>query len=194
MENHLEPMLHHNPSAQGWIEVITGSMFSGKTEELIRRIHRAQIAGIPVEVFKPALDDRFSKLEIVSHAQRRVVAHSVSDAKQILDYVKSTKIVAIDEAQFFDSQLPEICNQLAFEGKRVIVGGLDMDYTGKPFNNMPQLLAMAEFVTKLHAICTDCGQMAQYSHRINPSQQAILLGASENYKPLCRSCYAKVRE
>ncbi len=173
----------------GWIEVITGSMFSGKTEELIRRLRRAQIARQKVAIFKPQLDTRYSKNEIVSHDANYIESVPVASAQEILVKGKDSDVVGIDEAQFFDMEIIEVCNELANLGKRVIVAGLDMDYKGKPFGPMPYLMAIAEYVTKVHAICIRCGNLAHYSHRKSQSESLIELGEKDKYEPLCRSCY-----
>ncbi len=174
---------------KGWIEVISGSMFSGKTEELIRRLKRAQIAKQNVQIFKPSVDDRYAKENIVSHDKNEITSNAVSHSSQILLQANQVDVLGIDEAQFFDEGLVEVCSQLANAGTRVILAGLDMDFKGKPFGPIPQLMACAEFVTKVHAICMDCGEIAHYSKRINPIQDRILLGEQDNYRPLCRRCY-----
>ena len=176
---------------RGWIEVICGSMFSGKTEELIRRLNRARIAKQKVEIFKPAIEKRYDENMVVSHDENAIPSSPVETASQILLLVNDVDVVGIDEAQFFDSAIVLVCNQLADSGIRVIVAGLDMDYLGKPFGPMPDLLALADFITKLHAICMKCGNLAQYSHRIIPNDKLVLLGEKDSYEPLCRSCYQK---
>lgn len=173
----------------GWIEVICGSMFSGKTEELIRRLRRAQIAKQTVEIFKPAIDTRYHSEDVVSHDENSIHSTPVQAATQILLYANDFDVVGIDEAQFFDLELVNVCNQLANMGTRVIVAGLDMDYTGKPFGPMPGLLATAEFVDKVHAVCISCGEPAQYSHRKVGKEGLVVLGETDNYEPLCRKCY-----
>ncbi len=178
----------------GWIEVITGSMFSGKTEELIRRLKRAQIAKQKVEIFKPELDKRYSENEIVSHDSSSIPSIPVKEPEQILQLAKDADVVGIDEAQFFDFSIIDVCNKLANEGKRVIVAGLDMDYLGKPFGPMPHLMAIAEYVTKVHAICIKCGDLAHYSHRITASDSLIELGEKDKYEPLCRACFLEEME
>ncbi len=178
----------------GWIEVITGSMFSGKTEELIRRLKRAQIAKQKVEIFKPVLDTRYSEREIVSHDSSSIESIPVDSAKKILDLAMDADVVGIDEAQFFDNDIVEVCNALANNGKRVIVAGLDMDYLGKPFGPMPALMAIAEYVTKVHAICIKCGDLAHYSHRKSSSDSLIELGEKDKYEPLCRACFLEALE
>ncbi|MCX8080523.1 MAG: thymidine kinase [Bacteroidia bacterium] len=175
----------------GWIEVICGSMFSGKTEELIRRLKRAELAKFRVEIFKPVIDTRYDEIKIVSHWGREIVSSPVNHSNTILLLSKDAQVVGIDEAQFFDDGLTEVCQKLANEGKRVIVAGLDMDYLGRPFGCMPQLMAIAEFVTKVHAICVECGQLAYISYRKTPSDKLVELGEAETYMPLCRRCYHK---
>ena len=176
---------HH----RGWIEVVCGSMFSGKTEELIRRLNRARIARQKVEIFKPAIDTRYDETNVVSHDAKAIPSTPVQNASQILLYANDADVVGIDEAQFFDDQLPEVCNQLANKGIRVIVAGLDMDFMGRPFGPMPALMSIAEYVTKVHAICMNCGELAQYTHRLVKSSELVLLGETDNYEPLCRTCY-----
>lgn len=180
---------------RGWIEVISGSMFSGKTEELIRRLKRAGIARQKVEIFKPKIDVRYSEEEVVSHDANSIRSTPVSSSRNIPLLVSDVDVVGIDEAQFFDTGLVEVCNQLADQGIRVIVAGLDMDFRGKPFGPMPALLATAEYVTKVHAVCMECGNLAQYSHRITESEQQVVLGEKDTYEPLCRECFnEKVRK
>jgi len=178
-----------NRSSRGWIEVISGSMFSGKTEELIRRLKRAKIARQKVEIFKPEVDVRYSEEEVVSHDSNSIRSTPVSSSRNIPLMVSEVDVVGIDEAQFFDLGLVEVCNQLASQGIRVIVAGLDMDFRGIPFGPMPALLASAEYVTKVHAICMKCGNLAQYSHRITDSEKQVVLGEKESYEPLCRECF-----
>jgi thymidine kinase len=174
----------------GWIEVICGGMFSGKSEELIRRLRRAQIARQRVQIFKPAIDARYSENEIVSHSQMRIEADLVTTAAEILERVRQeTEVVGIDEGQFFDADLVDVCNRLANEGRRVIVAGLDQDYLGQPFEPMPQLLAIAEYVTKVLAICVRCGNPANYSQRLVASAERVLVGASGIYEARCRRCF-----
>ncbi len=174
----------------GWIEVIAGSMFSGKSEELIRRLRRARIARQKVQVFKPEIDERFSKDHIVSHSEMRHESHAVGSAAEILARVApETDVVGIDEAQFFDNDLVAVANELAGRGVRVIIAGLDQDYTGRPFEPMPQLLAVAEYITKTHAICVRCGQPANYSQRIIPVEERVVVGASDTYEARCRRCF-----
>ncbi len=176
---------------RGSVEVITGSMFSGKTEELIRRLRRAQFAGLKVVIFKPALDKRYSETRVVSHDERSIVSTPVDHASAILLLANDADVVAIDEAQFFDNSVIEVCNQLADNGTRIIVAGLDMDFMGNPFGPMPGLMAIAEHVYKAHAICMRCGNLAQYSYRKTDESQVVLLGEKKLYEPLCRSCYNK---
>jgi thymidine kinase len=174
---------------RGWIEVVCGSMFSGKTEELIRRLKRAKIARQRVEIFKPAIDVRYDDTDVVSHDETTIHSTPVQNAAQILLYANDFDVVGVDEAQFFDEQLVEVCNKLADSGVRVIVAGLDMDFMGKPFGPIPGLLATAEYVDKLHAICMGCGNLAQYSHRTSEEEGLVVLGEQNNYQPLCRKCY-----
>lgn len=174
---------------RGSIEVITGSMFSGKTEELIRRLRRAQFAGLKVEIFKPSLDKRYSETRVVSHDDKSIMSTPVDNASAILLLAGGCNVVGIDEAQFFDISIVEVCNTLADNGIRIVVAGLDMDFLGKPFGPMPGLLAIAEFVTKVHAICMRCGNLAQYSFRKSEDEQVVLLGEKNLYEPLCRNCY-----
>jgi len=184
---------YHNKT-QGWIEVVCGSMFSGKTEELIRRLNRARIAKLKVEIFKPGIDTRYSDEDVVSHNSNSINSIPVENAQQILFYANDVDVIGIDEAQFFGSELIDVCQQLANQGIRVIVAGLDMDFLGKPFGPMPDLMAIAEDVTKVHAICMRCGSLAQYSHRIIAGDKLVVLGETESYEPLCRSCYQKAME
>ncbi|MHC1706852.1 MAG: thymidine kinase [Bacteroidales bacterium] len=187
--------LENKPSdkrSRGWIEVICGSMFSGKTEEMIRRLRRAVFAKQKVEVFKPAMDKRYDETNVVSHDENIFNSTPVDSASQILLMVgNDVEVVGIDEAQFFDDQLAEVCSKLADMGIRVIVAGLDMDFAGKPFGPMPSLLAIAEYVDKVHAICVRCGNLAQYSHRIIPGDKIVMLGEKDTYEPLCRSCFQR---
>ena len=179
-----------HPNTQGWIEVIVGSMFSGKSEELIRRLRRAQIARQKVQIFKPSVDTRYGDDQIVSHSEMRIPSFAVKTARELLGRVApDTEVVGIDEGQFFDSELPLICNTLADQGKRVIVAGLDQDYLGKPFEPMPQLLAIAEYITKTLAICMVCGNPANHTQRLVPSADRVLLGAGETYEARCRRCF-----
>jgi thymidine kinase len=174
----------------GWIEVIVGSMFSGKSEELIRRLRRAQIARQKVQIFKPAIDLRYAEDHIVSHSEMRIASCAVPGSRQLLERVDAdAEVVGIDEGQFFDLELPMICNTLADQGKRVIVAGLDQDYLGKPFEPMPQLLAIAEYITKTHAICMVCGNPANHTQRLVASGDRVLVGAQGLYEARCRACF-----
>ena len=182
--------MDHPSSKPGWIEVITGSMFSGKSEELIRRLRRAQIAKQKVQIFKPAIDDRYSDAEIVSHSEMKIGSQNVSSSHELLENVRAdTEIVGIDEGQFFDAGLPAACGTLAKQGKRVIVAGLDQDYLGKPFEPMPELLAVAEYVTKTLAICMVCGGPANFTQRLVASKERVLVGATGTYEARCRHCF-----
>jgi thymidine kinase len=173
----------------GWIEVICGSMFSGKTEELIRRLRRAQIARQKVAIFKPKIDIRYSNDHIVSHNQQRIPSIAVEKAGEILQYVSQAQVLGIDEAQFFDNSLVDVCHQLANSGRRVIVAGLDKDYRGVPFEPIPQLLCEAEYITKTLAICMKCGNPANYTQRLSKSAERVLLGATDTYEARCRNCF-----
>ena len=174
----------------GWIEVITGSMFSGKSEELIRRLRRAQIARQKVQIFKPLIDNRFSEDHIVSHSDMRIGSETVKSSEELVQQVHTdTEVVGIDEGQFFDPDLPAACNTLADRGKRIIVAGLDQDYLGRPFEPMPQLLAIAEYITKTHAICMKCGQPANYTQRTFESEERVAVGGEGMYEARCRSCF-----
>lgn len=179
---------------KGWIEVICGSMFSGKTEELIRRLNRARIAKQKVEIFKPAVDTRYSEDQVVSHNENAILSTPVTSSSNIILLASDADVVGVDEAQFFDENIVQVCNQLAEMGKRVIVAGLDMDFRGKPFGPIPALLATAEYVTKVHAICMRCGNLAHYSYRKIKSEKLVLLGEKDEYEPLCRSCYVNVNK
>jgi thymidine kinase len=179
----------HRPN-HGWIEVITGSMFSGKSEELIRRLRRAQIARRKVQIFKPAIDDRYGGGHITSHSEMRIPSEDLASSRELLDRVlPDTEVVGIDEGQFFDAELPAVCNALADQGKRVIVAGLDQDYLGKPFEPMPQLLAIAEYITKTMAICMVCGAPANHTQRLVASSERVLVGAQGTYEARCRHCF-----
>ena len=178
---------------KGWIEVVCGSMFSGKTEELIRRLKRAEFAKQSVEIFKPAVDTRYDEEEVVSHDSNAIRSTPVPASSNILLLAEGVEVVGIDEAQFFDMGLVAVCNQLADQGARVIIAGLDMDYTGKPFGPIPHLLATAEYVTKVHAICMQCGDLANHSHRFEGSDSLVQLGEKDSYEPLCRSCFTEAR-
>jgi len=179
----------HNGDKVGWVEVVVGSMFSGKTEELIRRLNRAKIAKLKVEIFKPGIDVRYDEEDVVSHNENSIKSTPIDSAEQILLYAHDVDVVGIDEAQFFDNQLGSVCTQLANKGIRVIVAGLDMDFQGKPFGPIPHLMAIAEYVTKVHAICMRCGNLAQYSHRTIQGEDLVVLGETESYEPLCRRCF-----
>lgn len=177
---------------RGSIEVICGSMFSGKTEELIRRLKRAKIANLRVEIFKPKIDVRYDVHNIVSHDENAILSTPIDNSQTILLLHNEADVIGIDEAQFFDDQLPDVCDQLALRGRRVIVAGLDMDYTGKPFGQIPFLLSKADYITKLHAICVKCGNIANYSFRKKADKTQILLGEKDMYEPRCRKCYYEV--
>jgi thymidine kinase len=183
----IEPSLKGN--SNGWIEVICGSMFSGKTEELIRRLKRVKIANLKVEIFKPAMDVRYSENAVVSHDAHEIRSTPVNLSQNILLLSQDAHVVGIDEAQFFDSEIVYVCETLARKGIRVIVAGLDMDYKGRPFGPMPQLLAVADYITKLHAICVKCGDIASMSYRKVAKDSQILLGEKDSYEPRCRKCY-----
>ncbi len=176
---------------QGWIEVICGSMFSGKTEELIRRMKRAEFAKMKVEIFKPKIDTRYHEEEVVSHNQNSIRSTALEHSSQILLLTSDVEVVGIDEAQFFDQGLPDVCNELANQGIRVIVAGLDMDFMGRPFGPMPNLLAVAEFVTKVHAICVETGNLANFSYRHAQGESVVQLGEKESYVPLSREAFNK---
>ena len=180
---------HSLPVNTGWIEVIAGCMFSGKTEELIRRLRRAKIAKLNVIVFKPKIDDRYSKDEIVSHSEQSLASKVVETPNEILEFSKDAHVVGIDEAQFFSDDLVNVCNKLANEGKRVIVAGLDQDYKGIPFEPIPQLLAHAEYITKTLAICVKCGNPADKTQRTIKTKERVVVGASDSYEARCRKCH-----
>ena len=187
-------MFSENTIKSGCIEVICGSMFSGKTEELIRRLKRAQFANQKIAIFKPGVDKRYSDVEVVSHDFHKITSTPVATPKEILDKVgPEVQVVGIDEAQFFDETLVEVCQTLANRGVRVIVAGLDTDYLGQPFGPMPRLMAVAEDVQKVHAICVRCGALANHSHRLSKSQDLVLLGEKDVYEPLCRDCFNAAR-
>ncbi|MBY0480810.1 MAG: thymidine kinase [Chitinophagaceae bacterium] len=173
---------------RGWIEVICGSMFSGKTEELIRRLKRAKIANLKVEIFKPAIDTRYDETQVVSHDANAIQSTPIDNSQTILLLAEGVDVVGVDEAQFFDDQIMHVCETLAAKGIRVIVAGLDMDYKGQPFGQMPNLLAIADYITKLHAICVKCGNIASISHRKSAEGPQVLLGEKDVYEPRCRKC------
>ncbi|CAG5007422.1 Thymidine kinase [Dyadobacter sp. CECT 9275] len=185
----VEPSHTKQNQRTGWIEVICGSMFSGKTEELIRRLNRAIIAKQKIQIFKPALDKRYHTQNIVSHNDNSIPSTPVGLAQEILQYTNDCEVVGLDEAQFFDESVIDVCETLANFGKRVIVAGLDMDYMGKPFGCMPQLMAIAEFITKVHAVCMVCGEVASHSYRLSPSGDRVLLGEADLYEARCRRCF-----
>lgn len=187
-----EDVFRRKSELGGSIEVICGSMFSGKTEELIRRLRRAQIARLTVEIFKPKTDTRFDETAVVSHNANSIQSTPVDSSSAILLLGSDVQVVGIDEAQFFDDELTNVCTILANRGVRVIVAGLDMDYKGNPFGPMPQLMAIAESVTKVHAVCVKCGNQALYSYRLAPGESTILLREKESYEPRCRACYYAV--
>ncbi len=191
IEPHFGGGKHKGNRQTGWIEVICGSMFSGKTEELIRRLNRAYIAKQKVEIFKPAIDVRYDNENVVSHNENKIRSTPVNFANDILLLASGCEIVGIDEAQFFDDLLVEVCVKLANSGKRVIVAGLDMDFEGNPFGSMPALMAVSEFVTKVHAICMSCGDVASYSYRLATSKERVLLGETQEYEARCRKCFVK---
>ncbi|NLA25229.1 MAG: thymidine kinase [Bacteroidales bacterium] len=179
----------YEQNTKGWIEVIAGSMFSGKTEELLRRLKRAKYARQRIEIYKPSVDTRYSEESVVSHDDNSITSTAVSVSSNILLMVGEVDVVGIDEAQFFDDGLIEVCNELANRGIRVIIAGLDMDFMGRPFGPMPGLMAIAEYVTKVHAICVECGDLAHNSFRMSRSENLVFLGETESYMPLCRKCY-----
>jgi len=183
----IEP--HIRGERRGWIEVVCGSMFSGKTEELIRRLKRAKIANLNVEIFKPAMDTRYDELKIISHDTNAIQSTPIDNSQKILLLAQAADVIGVDEAQFFDEELPNVCDELALRGIRVIVAGLDMDYLGNPFGPMPSLMAKADYVTKVHAICVKCGNIANYSYRKVPNDDQVMLGELDVYEPRCRVCY-----
>ena len=185
----IEP--HISGTRRGWIEVICGSMFSGKTEELIRRLKRARIANLKTEIFKPAIDKRFDEMKVVSHDENSILSQPVNHSQNILLLAQNVDVVGIDEAQFFDNEIVSVCESLALSGTRVIIAGLDMDFSGKPFGQMPQLLAVADYITKLHAICVHCGNIANYSYRKTKQAEQVVIGETDIYEPRCRVCYLK---
>jgi thymidine kinase len=183
------PTIHDSPKNTGWIEVIAGCMFSGKTEELIRRIRRAQIARMKVAIFKPEIDTRYSSDHIVSHSELKLESTAVKNSAEILQKAKDAQVVGIDEGQFFDAGIVEVVETLANQGKRVVIAGLDQDYRGKPFEPMPQLLAIAEYITKTLAICVVCGNPADRTQRTTSSSERVLVGAKDTYEARCRRCF-----
>jgi thymidine kinase len=183
------PTIHDSPKNVGWIEVIAGCMFSGKTEELIRRIRRAQIAKQQVAIFKPKVDTRYSSDHIVSHSEARLHSMVVERSNEILENAEHAQVVGVDEAQFFDMGIVEVAEELANQGKRVIIAGLDQDYRGKPFEPIPQLLAIAEYITKTLAICVVCGNPADRTQRTTASSERVLVGAKDSYEARCRKCF-----
>ena len=180
---------HAMPKDTGWIEVITGCMFSGKTEELIRRLRRAEIAKQKVKIFKPLIDTRYSDKSIVSHNEQSLPSILIKDINEVLDQSEDAQVIAIDEAQFFSADITKVCNKLAMSGKRVIVAGLDQDYLGVPFEPMPQLLAIAEYITKQLAICVECGNPADKTQRKTTSSERVIVGAADIYEARCRQCH-----
>lgn len=174
---------------KGWIEVICGSMFSGKTEELIRRLKRAKIANQKVQIFKPSKDTRYDIVNVVSHDENAIASIPVQSSLEIFDHIKDVNVIGIDEAQFFDDRLPDVCQKLAIKGARVIIAGLDMDFKGRPFGPIPNLLAIAEYITKVHAICPHCGNLATHSYRLSDETDTVVLGEKDKYEPRCRVCY-----
>ncbi|MGB5286903.1 MAG: thymidine kinase [Ignavibacteriaceae bacterium] len=180
---------HQLPKDTGWIEVITGCMFSGKTEELIRRLRRAQIAKQKVKIFKPRIDARYSDNSIVSHNEQSLPSILIENINEVIEYSDDAQVIGIDEAQFFTEEIVHICNLLASQGKRVIVSGLDQDYTGKPFEPVPQLLAIAEYITKQHAICVVCGNPADKTQRKTTESERVIVGAADIYEARCRKCH-----
>jgi thymidine kinase len=184
----LEP--HFKGQRSGWIEVICGSMFSGKTEELIRRLKRAKFANQKVDIFKPKVDTRYDELQVVSHDANAILATPIDHSSKLLNHTEGVNVIGIDEAQFFDEGLTEVCQKLALKGIRVIIAGLDMDYRGVPFGPVPDLLAVAEYITKVHAICSHCGNLATHSYRKIANNQQVMLGEKDSYEPRCRTCYA----
>ena len=183
----LEP--HFKGQRSGWIEVICGSMFSGKTEELIRRLKRAKIANQKVEIFKPKVDTRYDDAAVVSHDANSILSTPVTNSSKILELVEGVNVVGVDEVQFFDMEITDVCQTLALKGIRVIVAGLDMDYLGNPFGPMPNLLSVAEYITKVHAICQHCGNLATHSYRLVAEKEQVVVGEKDTYEPRCRTCY-----
>ncbi len=184
----LEP--HFKGQRSGWIEVICGSMFSGKTEELIRRLKRSKIAGQRVEIFKPKIDTRYDDTKVVSHDANYILATPIAKSRELLKLTDGVQVVGVDEAQFFDEELTEVLQRLAVGGKRIIVAGLDMDFRGRPFGPIPSLLAVSEYITKVHAICSHCGNLATHSYRLSEDGDTVVLGEKDRYEPRCRTCFA----
>ncbi len=184
----LEP--HFKGQRSGWIEVICGSMFSGKTEELIRRLKRAKIANQKVEIFKPKVDTRYDERKVVSHDENSILATPIKHSSELLELAKDVAVVGVDEAQFFDDNLADVIQELALNGTRIIVAGLDMDFKGRPFGPIPDILAVAEYITKVHAICSHCGNLATHSYRLTQEGDTVLLGEKDLYEPRCRTCFA----
>ena len=182
---------HITGEKRGWIEVICGSMFSGKTEELIRRMKRVQIAHLKTEIFKPAIDNRYDENNVVSHDATKIQSQAVQHSQNILLLANNADVIGVDEAQFFDEGIVPVCEQLALKGTRIIIAGLDMDYLGKPFGPVPQLLSVADYITKLHAICVHCGNIASLTYRKTKQNNQIVIGEIDIYEPRCRVCYAK---
>ena len=192
--NKFKEMFSENTKKTGCIEVICGSMFSGKTEELIRRLKRARFANQKIEIFKPTVDTRYSDMDVVSHDLQKIPCTPVKDPKHMLEVAGDGQVIGIDEAQFYDESLVEVAQELANRGKRVIIAGLDMDFKGKPFGPIPALMAIAEDVQKVHAICVKCGNLASYSHRLSSSKKLVVLGEKDVYEPLCRQCFNEARK
>jgi thymidine kinase len=184
----LEP--HFKGQRSGWIEVVCGSMFSGKTEELIRRLKRAKYANQRVEIYKPKIDTRYDDVQVVSHDSNAILATPIENSSKLLENTEGVNVIGIDEAQFFDAGLTEVCQKLATRGIRVIIAGLDMDFRGEPFGPIPSLLAVAEYITKVHAICPHCGNLATHSYRKVSNNEQVMLGEKDSYEPRCRTCYA----
>lgn len=188
----IEPLTGN--ARKGWIEVVCGSMFSGKTEELIRRLKRAKIANKKVEIFKPGIDTRYDAVDVVSHNANSIRSTPITHSENILLLAEGVNVVGIDEAQFLDAELPRVCEQLAQKGIRVIIAGLDMDFEGNPFGPIPHLLSIADYITKVHAICVKCGDIAHFSYRTSQDKNKILLGEMDSYQPRCRTCFYKGEE
>jgi thymidine kinase len=184
----------NNDSSFGWMEVICGSMFSGKTEELIRRLKRAELAQQKVAVFKPVMDQRYAQNNVVSHDSNEFKAVAVNNARELLTRAQGFEVIGLDEAQFFDDEIVPVCNTLANQGVRVIIAGLDMDFKGVPFGPMPALMATAEYVTKVHAICSKTGRLAQYSYRLDPNDDLVMLGETQEYQALSRAAFVQAMQ